>query len=493
MIALNIIDLPFHSLVSRLTFDQLAPVGWLVVQKLAYLLWSDFDYSLRILSLAAGLGSVPLFFALTRKLLERWEGFAALFLFGLSPTAIQYSAMVKPYIFDALFSAAFLLVGVSIAKEGFTRSRILVLWLLILAAILFSFGGCLVAISTGVVLTVKSVAERQFRWTVLLAAAGMSAAALGAVIYVVSYSGQAATVARMTDVYWSWAFAPWPTSLASAAWYPHIFLSLAAFLFGVGLSALLLIVVGIFGFASRRWILALLLGPILVSLCASLAHLYPLQGRLQLSLLPPLAILAARGLGVVSSVPKIRGVSWRYAVMAAIGIFVGFGVAAATAREAAKNPPWAYEEVEPNLRILAAEWKPGDTVIVTPDAEKAVLLYSDKVGLRGLVYRRGSYVWRQPSCAARDLRNLPPKGLVWVLFYHDHLRNRAGERLLLDGLAKRGHVRAVGIEPGSRLFRVSVSRSLPNAEVAPSCSQLPISIDFRRAAAERRGLHPLNP
>jgi catechol 2,3-dioxygenase-like lactoylglutathione lyase family enzyme len=167
-------------------------------------------------------------------------------------------------------------------------------------------------------------------------------------------------------------------------------------------------------------------------------------------------------------------------------------VATATAREAVKNPPWAFEEVEPNLEILAAERKAGDIVIATPDAEKALLLYADKFGLRGLEYRRAAYPGAQRSCAGRSVRNLPASGRVWVLFYHDHPLHRAGERFLLDRLADRGHVLTAGEEPGSKLLRVDLSRSLPEPELPSACFRPPGSIDFRQAAAARRGLHPLS-
>src|SRR5512137_1962180 len=100
MLALNIVNRNFAELFKPLDYDQGAPLGFLLVEKLFNLLLGRSEYGLRLFPLLVGILSIWLFYRLLKRVTTGAGMIAALALFVFNPRLIYYSSEVKQYIVD---------------------------------------------------------------------------------------------------------------------------------------------------------------------------------------------------------------------------------------------------------------------------------------------------------------------------------------------------------------------------------------------------------
>ncbi len=113
MLSLNIVDRSFLELLEPLDMAQVAPIGFLWVEKGFTLIFGNYDWALRIFPLMAFLASIPLFFDLNLKVTNsRSFAFIATALFSSSTYLIKYASEVKQYSVDVLVCVAILWAAV---------------------------------------------------------------------------------------------------------------------------------------------------------------------------------------------------------------------------------------------------------------------------------------------------------------------------------------------------------------------------------------------
>lgn len=67
MIGRNIVDRSFTQLFQSLDYGQMAPIGWLILEKVSYNMIGGLEYSLRIVPLIFGIGALGAFSWLTLR------------------------------------------------------------------------------------------------------------------------------------------------------------------------------------------------------------------------------------------------------------------------------------------------------------------------------------------------------------------------------------------------------------------------------------------
>ncbi|MEL6867349.1 MAG: hypothetical protein AAFP19_23185 [Bacteroidota bacterium] len=102
MLANNIVEQSFSQLLEPLEYGQIAPLGFLYLEKCAYLLLGHSAYSLRLFPLLAGLLSLFLFYQLALHFFNPLMARLALAFLVFCDPHIYYSIEVKQYIFDVL-------------------------------------------------------------------------------------------------------------------------------------------------------------------------------------------------------------------------------------------------------------------------------------------------------------------------------------------------------------------------------------------------------
>jgi len=99
-LALNLMHRSYGDVFGRLDFNQAAPPGFLVLQKLVIDAFGASPYSLRLIPLLASLAACLLFYSIVARVACRWAALAALALFAISGPLVSYAATNKQYSID---------------------------------------------------------------------------------------------------------------------------------------------------------------------------------------------------------------------------------------------------------------------------------------------------------------------------------------------------------------------------------------------------------
>ncbi|HEU5218522.1 MAG TPA: hypothetical protein VFU23_07675 [Gemmatimonadales bacterium] len=413
LLSRNIIDLPLIDLLTKpLLLDQVAPRGFLLVEKLFVLLLGPNEYALRLFPFLCAVAGMLSFRRLAERVLSGWAVPFAVALFALAIPFIKYGAEVKQYGVDSL--AAILLVSLALdlrTREVSTRRRLaagaagfVVIW--------FSQASVLVMAGIGLGLALEWLAARnpQVR-RVLFTTVPLWAAASGVAVVAGLRSMTPATREFMDD-FWRSGFLPRPAGPSSLRWFwdqsltmftdpvllryrlPEVFLLVAL----LGLVLLL---------RRRRDAALLLLGPLLIGLLAAIAHQYPYRGRLLMYLIPGLLLAIAAGAEGIRRLvsrahPALGGLA-----MAALLVLP-------TAALATTPPPYDIDHHRELLGYLQQHRQPGDAIWVFPLTRIGILFYGPRFGLRPGEWKTSVCDRTDTRAYLRDLDQYRGRPRLWV-------------------------------------------------------------------------------
>ncbi len=291
-----------------LSGDQLAPFGFVIVERVIVTLLGTSGYATRLVPLICGIASLWLFKRLAFRLLAPGPAMVALVLFALSDDMVYYSSELKPYSCDLLIGLAITLLSLQ-WLDGALRGRALAaLVVLMVAAPWFSFSSSFVIAGCGTALLINRLSKRAWAevgW-LLAIAAGWT------LNFTLAYRASHALLHPATSMYvfWNFAFLPLPPSgwadvVKVAGVLLEIFvnpLNLLAPVLPAWWVALpiVLLLIGAGSMAARdgaAWLVLTL--PILLAVAAAGLRKYPLHGRLMIELVPPFYLMIAEGTRVV--------------------------------------------------------------------------------------------------------------------------------------------------------------------------------------------------
>jgi hypothetical protein len=335
----NLVKLPVFDFRTTLTEYQLAPPGFLAVERMLVRLPGDDVLAARSFPLVCGIASLFLFRAAARRFLVPHAIPIALGLFALSDWLIYYSAEIKQYSCDlALTLAALLLAagpapGASPGSPGeseasdsapWSARRLLYLGGFGAIGVWFSHPLAFVLAGVGTYLLAMAAIRRDGRGVLGLLVVGLAWAASFAACYVVSHG--MLDKGRFIWDWWDFAFLRLPphsmAELKLEFWQLlNVFDSPADVKTPLGpvVTAMLALALAIAGAASmlRRWPggLYLLAAPVAGALAASVLRQYPFHGRLLIFLVPSVHMLVSQGAVSISRAggPRLVG---------ALGVFL---------------------------------------------------------------------------------------------------------------------------------------------------------------------------
>ncbi len=291
-----------------LQHDQLAPFGFLIIERALVSLLGDSRYVIRLFPLCCGLASLCFFRALAFRCLSVRPALLAIVFFAMSDDMVYYSSELKPYSLDVLFGLAITLGAMRFLESSVQSRDLLVLWLLAVFAPWFSFPSALFVGGCGVVLIWNRARRPQIRELAGL----LGVAACWLCSFAAAYRASHALLPPSTSMYvfWGFAFLPAPPHnpdelLRCASILLEFFINplnlLAPFL--PRLTVALPLLVAAAGGASihRRNALHFLIltFPVLLALLAAALQKYPFHGRLILALVPAFSLVFAEGAEVV--------------------------------------------------------------------------------------------------------------------------------------------------------------------------------------------------
>ena len=292
---------------SHLQGDQLAPFGFLILERLLVGILGASRYVVRFVPLVCGLSSLWLFKSLAVRWLPYASGLVALALFALSDDLIYYASELKPYSGDLLVSLGALAATARLRGPGDERAMA-ILGLLALAAPWFSFSSVFVIAGCGIGLVIDRAVHREGKklgWLLAIAAAWSLSTVL-------AYLASSWLLDPGTSMYifWDFAFPPLlPSTRANLVKLGGIVLEVFVNplnlvapvfpVFGVALPLVLLILGGRSLIRRDRAVFLILAIPILLAFAAAAARRYPFHGRLILPLVPAFYLMIAEGAGWV--------------------------------------------------------------------------------------------------------------------------------------------------------------------------------------------------
>ena len=383
---------------SPLSYDQMAPVGFLGLEKITLLVLGSSDLALRLPVFLVGVAALALFWRTSVRALDGVAVPIAVGLFAIGIPFIRYSTELKHYGLE--IASAILLTGLALdlRAPGGTTRRCVTAGLAGFVAVWFSQAAILVLAGLGAGLTLcwavrrEPALRRAVMITVPIWAVSSACGFASALLH-----SNPSTVAFM-HVFWGVrnGYPPVPFSLrGDALWLWTVFnqffseISLLRYPLGGCFTALALLGFGIL-WRQRREVAILLLGPMAVTLAASITHQFPFRFRLVLVLLPAMVIALAAAIAWIGAQAARAHRAIGAAVVLALLIPPALAIAAVP-------PPIVVEAFKPVLAHVRAHLQAGDAVYVYANTYQAVDRYGPGFGLPP-----GSYV--SGICDQRDVR-----------------------------------------------------------------------------------------
>jgi hypothetical protein len=290
----------------RLVGEQLAPFGFLVVERGLANWLGGTPLVLRLFPQVCGLASLPLFAIWSRRWLRPSALPVALGLFAVSDPLIYFSAELKPYGVDVLAVLVCALLPTGVGFSRTTAGQRVGLAILGAALVWFSFPVAFSLAAVGLPWLSAALVDRRWRegWSILAIVGTWLLSFLGSYL---AARGMLTTAGGMW-AFWDFAFVP-RSFEAGPIWIARRLLNLFAnpLHFDTPLGPRFSAILG-----AGLWILgAVSLGrrhpepfarvvlPVGLALGASLARVYPFHGRLLLFLLPGLYLLIAEGVATL--------------------------------------------------------------------------------------------------------------------------------------------------------------------------------------------------
>ena len=397
LVSRNILGLPLsHLLTKPLLLDQVAPRGFLLLEKLAVDTLGRNELALRFFPFLCSVASVVVFHRLANRALGGWAAVVALALFAIGVPFIQYGVEVKQYIFDA--TAAILLLFLALTlRDSETETRRLV-WAGLAAFVIIWFSQAAVVVMGGIGAAVGVEwligRDRRAARALLITIPLWAIASLVAVL--AGLRSMTPSTREFMNDFWGTGFMPLPFTLGGTLrwlWAQ----SLSVFtdptllryplpLVFVGLSLLGIVSL----WRTRRDVALILLGPFALAVLAAAAHQYPLRGRLMFYLAPIVLLAIAAG------VEQLR--RWAAALGRPLGgVVVAAALAPPVMAFAKGHPPYEIENNRALYAYLQQKRQPGDIVHIFPLSRIGALYYGERYGLR-----IGD--WRTSVCDRNDTR-----------------------------------------------------------------------------------------
>jgi hypothetical protein len=506
-LAQNVIGRSFAGLMAPLDRQQVAPLGFLWLEKAAVSLFGTSEYALRLVPLLASVVALPLFAIVARRLLAPIAAIFALALFAAATPLLYFAAEMKQYSLDVAVTLALFVLATSPRRESgeakpadagshgrrlaaITIAGILAPWLSQPAV--FALGG--VALHLAIpFFRARSAGERRDAARPFLPVFALWALSGGASI-VRSFAEVDTATRAALERFWERGFVPVSSGIMpSVRWLGATTHDVFAWLFPplVAAIAIALFVLGIAALIRRSdGSASLLLAPLGFMLLASTLHLYPLSYRLLLFTTPSLLLTVGAGSEWLLKIARSLGTRRAHytkeprgtrelanprATAAALAVCAALALLAARSAMTMVEIPFYREELRPVVKYLAQHRQDHDAIYVYYASAPAFEYYAARYGIPRSTYRLGSCArddWRRYLGEVDELRGRPR---VWFVMSHPF--NKGGVRedsLFLQYFATLGEAidstSAVGAE--LRLYDLSdASARTATASYVPTASR----------------------
>jgi hypothetical protein len=413
-LSLNILNRSIFGLFQPLDEGQLAPVGFLIVEKLLTQFFGDSEYVFRFFPLAAAIAGIFLFYVLASKVSTNNVPVIALSLFTVSTWPIYYAAELKQYSSD-ITAAVILYLCASFVAQRWNVLSLAVLAVVGAITICFSHPSVFILGSITIYFVAMSCIKREwFKLFQIFIVCGIWLASFVATIASVFGSPVASGLQRV----WQGAFAPFPPrSVSDIHWYGEKFFEIFSNPLGfsfTGIAAFMFLLGIIYLFKHNKpWLLLLIL-PIPITVGASMLQLYPFVGRLLLFLVPGVLIIMAAGIEYLS---QLTWNTQRAVPVALLGLLLLHPLVNAVSN-AAEHTPYERENIKAILEHVERYKRPQDELYIYYTAAPALKYYWKHYNLGTMTTFYGHSPRTNWDDYLQDMQMLRGHSRVWLIFSH---------------------------------------------------------------------------
>ncbi|MGB7441096.1 MAG: glycosyltransferase family 39 protein [Coleofasciculaceae cyanobacterium] len=422
VLALNIVNRSYLELLQPLDYNQAAPIGFLMVEKLAVQLFGNHEYSLRLFPFVSSLVSLLLFYKLARQCLRPKAILIALSLFGSLNYLVYYSSEVKQYSSDVLVALMLCLFSIQLTVKKQTLTKVVLLGVVGIIAIWFSHPAIFVVVgmtTSSLFRLIKS--KREVKHTLVVAATYLSWLLSFLAFYFLSLK----KLNNNQDLMESWRSA-FPSNPFDINWLLEKLLKL--FINPLGFNELLAgvaIIAFICGcvsmFTRKREFFALLLSPLFFTVLAAYLHKYPFRNRLLLFLSPFLILLIAEGAMYIWQKAYCK----RFSLLGAVFLLLLLTPPLANASYLLVKP-YVREEISPVISYVKNHQQPEDILYIFQRGEYQFKYYASQYGYQPQDYIIGVDDLEDGKTVSpaewqryrNDLDGLRGNNRVWIIFSH---------------------------------------------------------------------------
>lgn len=452
MLALNIVNRSVLDLFKPLDYDQGAPIGFLLIEKIFNLAPGRNEYALRLFPLIAGIAAIVLFYLLLKRTTSGAGLLTALALFVFNPRLIYYSSEVKQYIVDVAVTLGLLLLVLHILEEHPQRGDFIRLALAGFAALWLSHPALFVLAAIGLTLVIHYLSRRDHKS--LRHTIGVGIFWLATIAFLYQLILKDLRQNSFMQEYWQGAYFPFPP-WSDPAWFGSSITENIGVQFGIPYAVYL-----VFGLLLIGWVIlwkqnkdqALVIGLIFtITLTTSAFHLYPVFERMILFLVPVGLLLLGKTVEALhQSLTKIPVMS--YLTTLVFAAFLVYGPLVTSTGYLIK--PKYFEHIRPSMEFLQQAWRPGDALYISNGGVPAFEYYAPIYGLSDASYISNDRdVYNNPETILRTLNSLKGNPRVWILISHAYEKGDFNEKdYIFEYLKQNGTRKREFRSPGTSVY-----------------------------------------
>ena len=452
MLALNIVERDVAGMFKPLDYDQGAPLGFLLVEKLFNVIFGKHEFALRLFPLLVGLISLWLFYLLLKRLTSEAGLLVALALFALNPRLIYYSSEVKQYILDVAVTILLLLIAAPVFNASPRKRDLVWLGLAGMVALWFSHPALFVLAGIGIAVVIMTLKRRDYSSRLFVA--GMGILWLFTIVLLYSLILKDLSQNAYMREYWQGAFLPMPP-WSDPGWFSRSLTENIGIQFGIPyavFAVFFLMLVGwvMLWFHQQGFAIAIA-SILLITLTASGLQLYPVFERMILFLVPIGLILIGKAVEALQERVQRFSILGTLSVLFLAGYLL-YGPLVTSVQNFVE--PKYFEHIRPSMATLRDAWKDGDALYVSNGALPAFRFYAPFYELENISYEFGKREdYRDPQSILSHLESIQGQPRTWILLSHVYQKDSFNEReYVLNYLDEVGEKKREFRVPGTSVF-----------------------------------------
>jgi hypothetical protein len=412
MLSLNIVNRSYTELLHPLDSMQVAPIGFLLIEKFFSTLMPNSEYGLRIFPLLCFWLSIYFFYQIVTQLLKDVKAtLLAVSLFCLNASLIYYSSEVKQYMVDVFISMLLYYFLLKEYKKNTNQYMLLALFGAI--SIFLSNVSVIILFTISAFLIITQLKNKKINYSYLGALFSTWAVVFSFYYFNFIYNHPSKNTML---AYWGNSFMPiniFKINFWDFCFYKTKMMFGSLLSFGaLGLLSFLFFIIGLYQLIKRkqRKLMFFLLLPTLLQLTLSVFKLYPFDLRLILYQTGFYIIIITIGVKQVLELAIFKK-QQKLATCVFLLLPLIIGV------EFLRNYPLKTEEIKSSINFIKLHVQPNDTIYVYYGAIPAFNYY-EKIGeipfknpiVFGHAYRGSNQKYID------EIQN--NKGKLWILFSH---------------------------------------------------------------------------